>query len=97
MFDRYPKKLINTLLLLAHLDIKKEILKAVCYLWDEFSIYIKLKPVIVKLELSIFKRNDELILRRDIKSITEIPKILKQVKKKYSYKKKDIDNKWRKK
>lgn len=81
MFNKLPKMVTLAILLLKSLDLKEalKLIQEILYLWREFYIKVKIKPVIETFKVSFYYKDTRLI-GTDIKDIKELSKLIENIK-----------------
>lgn len=82
MFAKLPKIIILTIFLIKALDLKETVnlIQAVTYLWREFYIKVKVKPIIEHFKVSFYYKEEKLC-GTEIKDLKDLLKLVEDVQK----------------
>lgn len=82
MLAKLPKVIILTIFLIKALDLKEAIklIQGVTYLWREFYIKVKVKPIIESFKV-LFYYEDERLCGTEIKDLKDLLKLIDDVQK----------------
>jgi hypothetical protein len=82
LFDKLPKRLTLTIMLIKALDLKNgmKLIQDIMYLWREFFIKVNIEPIIKEYVVSFYYKDNQLIQFRtnDLKEVLEVSKKIKE-------------------
>lgn len=82
MFDKLPKQILNGIMLIRALEIKDSmrLIQEIIYLWREFFIKVRIKPVIKEFIISFYYKDNQLsqFYTKDLKDFMKIAQQIKE-------------------